>query len=139
MEGDKIIKNEVAIDDRINFLPEFFGMQFMLYGEKLVYLWMKKLCDEYNGGYWTFYKLSNGGYYMAPASYNMMKIKCWLNYFDGELSSDAAGIIPTMFALSKLFSIENIDETDRFVELYLKLQEYAQQHDEKNLIFEAID
>jgi len=76
---------------------------------------------------------------MAPASYNMMKIKCWLNYFDGELSSDAAGIIATMFALSKLFSIENIDETDRFVELYLKLQEYAQQHDEKNLIFEAID
>jgi len=38
IEGDKIIKNEVAIDDRINFLPEFFGMQFMLYGEKLVYL-----------------------------------------------------------------------------------------------------
>jgi hypothetical protein len=42
------------------------------------------------------------------------------DYFDGELSSDAAGIIATMFALSKLFSIENIDETDRFVELYLK-------------------
>ena len=54
-------------------------------------------------------------------------------------AQNIAGIIATMFALSKLFSIENIDETDRFVELYLKLQEYAQQHDEKNLIFEAID
>jgi len=52
-------------------------MQFMLYGENLVYLWMKKLCDEYNGGYWTYYKLSNGGYYMAPASYNMNRFHLW--------------------------------------------------------------
>src|ERR1700688_1442010 len=34
--------------------------------EDAVYRVMRDLAQEYRGGYWHFYELSNGGLYMAP-------------------------------------------------------------------------
>ena len=50
---------------RLNFLPATFGRYFMR-GESLVYAWMRKLSEDYSGGFWHYYTLSNGGHYMAP-------------------------------------------------------------------------
>ncbi len=56
---------KVADDARIHTLPHHFG-RHMLIVEDAVYRWMRRLAPEYSGGYWHFYELSNGGFYMAP-------------------------------------------------------------------------
>lgn len=34
--------------------------------EPRIFAWMDRFCDEYSGGLWSFYTLSNGGAFMAP-------------------------------------------------------------------------
>ncbi len=50
-----------------------------------------KLSSDYHGGYWEFYKLSNGGFYMAQDTGRKFQVFCE-NGFAGELSADALGI-----------------------------------------------
>jgi len=126
----------VADSDRLSFLPNFFGQRLMLQGEGLVFAWMSKLSENYNGGYWHFYTLSNGGFYMAPAFDEPMRISVEGNGFEGELSADAAGIVASLFVLCHL---ANLTEEDRVIELYWGLRDYAATHQESNLIFRAID
>ena len=58
----------VLVDDehRLDFLPTYFGPRLMMRGEALVYGWMRRLAEGYNGGFWNYYTLTNGGFYMAP-------------------------------------------------------------------------
>ncbi|WP_241199367.1 antirestriction protein [Ectopseudomonas oleovorans] len=70
-----IVATRVAEADRLRFLPTYFGpsMLRMLRGEALVFGWMGRLCAAYHGGFWHFYTLSNGGFYMG-GSQNSEKI-----------------------------------------------------------------
>jgi hypothetical protein len=92
----------VPAGSRMNFLPRLFGARHMLKGEFLVYDWMGNLCQDYNGGLWNFYTVKNKGYYMAPADERRLLIRCCGNGFEGEMTSDAAGIVATLFTLSQL-------------------------------------
>ena len=58
------------VDDehRLDFLPTYFGPRLMMRGEALVYGWMRRLAESYNGGFWNYYTLTNGGFYMP---------RCW--------------------------------------------------------------
>jgi hypothetical protein len=66
VEDNAVTASLVTGEARPDFLPFYFGTRRMLRGEALVYGWMKRLCKSYDGGYWHFYTLSNGGFYMAP-------------------------------------------------------------------------
>lgn len=122
--------------ERLSFLPKFFGEKYMIRAESLVYNWMRILCEEYNGGCWHFYTLSNGGCYMALATNNTMRIYVDGNGFSGEMSADAAGIIASLFMLSSLAEINMEDKT---IDLYYLLRDFASEHPEGGLIFRAID
>ena len=63
---DTITRLQVADDQRINITADLFGVYFPLRLEPFVYAMTSKLSDDYGGGYWQFYALSNGGFYMAP-------------------------------------------------------------------------
>ena len=52
-----------------------------------------------------------------------------------EMSSDAAGIVATLYALGNL---ANRTENNRIIELYQALYEYAAGHSERELMLEAI-
>jgi hypothetical protein len=82
----------VADKDRFTFLPSLFGHRFMVRGEELVYRWLDALTEDYTGGYWNFYALTNGGFYMAPAAPKRMRLAVGGNGFSGEMSGDAAGV-----------------------------------------------
>eukprot|EP01036_Dinobryon_divergens_P039708 gene39708-52392_t len=56
----------VASNRRLTFLPTYFGPRLMMRGESLVYAWLRRLSEDYNGGFWNYYELSNGGFYLAP-------------------------------------------------------------------------
>lgn len=49
-----------------------------------------RLSEDYNGGFWNFYTLTNGGFYMAPAGDKRMRLEVDGNGFSGEMSADAA-------------------------------------------------
>lgn len=50
---------------RLTFLPDLFGGDFMT-SEASVYAYAQRYCPEYQGGFWQFYRLPEGGGYMAP-------------------------------------------------------------------------
>src|SRR5699024_5370545 len=74
---------------RLDFLPQLFPGLY-IHGEVYVYENLESIADDYNGGYWNYYTLSNGGYYMAPEGDEALKVTIASNFFDGELSPDAA-------------------------------------------------
>ena len=53
-------------ENRINHTADLFGIQFPLKLEPTIFD-TASMATEYNGGYWEFYALSNGGFYMAPS------------------------------------------------------------------------
>lgn len=125
----------VPDDTRLDFLPDLFGTRRMMRAEALLFDWMRRLCKDYNGGYWLFYSLSNAGAYLAPRAARM-RVQVDTNGFEAEMSADAAGIVATLFMLCQL-----AEETgnDNISELFHKLRDFAAEHAESALIYRAID
>jgi hypothetical protein len=129
-------KSSIVPDaERLAFTPMLFGRHY-LRGESLVYRWMETLCNSYNGGYWDYLTLSNGGGYMAPKFDGNVKICVAGNYFDAEMSADAAGVVASMFALNQL---ANSTRDEEIIERYYALRAYALSHPDSYLIMQAID
>ena len=56
----------VPEDQRLAITEELFGTWFPMRLEPFIYTITERLSKDYNGGYWEFYTLSNGGFYMTP-------------------------------------------------------------------------
>ncbi|MDM0078829.1 antirestriction protein [Variovorax sp. J2P1-59] len=139
-QNELVTASLVADDSRLDFLPFHFGTRHMLRGEAMVYGWMRLLCKAYDGGYWNFYTLSNGGFYMAPDFKGPMRLEVDGNGFRGNVSADAAGVIVTLFALCYLAEeLYGTDGADAVVENYHRLREFVDGHREARAIFRAID
>ncbi|OYY80584.1 MAG: hypothetical protein B7Y34_05690, partial [Methylophilales bacterium 16-45-9] len=82
---------------RIQHTADLFGILFPLSIEPTVYSFASNIATEYNGAYWEFYALSNGGFYMAPSSEESYQVSCE-NGFEGTLSADALGITACLYA-----------------------------------------
>ncbi|MDA3922321.1 MAG: antirestriction protein [Salinisphaera sp.] len=136
--GQSILTTATAVpeDQRMHFLPRFFGHD-MRVGETLVFNWMQELAADYDGGYWTFYELSNGGFYMAPElDCETIRIRCSGNFYNGQMSPDAAGIVATLYALNALVWKTR---RSRHKDMFDRLRDYAGDHAEGPAIFAAID
>lgn len=92
--------------------------------------------QDYGGGFWEFHQLDGQPLYMVPPSKDRYRIACETNGYSGEVSSDAAGIIVTLFTFSHLsFKFES----DHLSDGYQRLYAYAAEHPEASAIFRAID
>lgn len=131
-----IIATIVPEEKRLAVLPRFFSFTQMLHAEALVFAYMAKLSVDYSGGYWHYYTLSNGGFYMAPAIDKAMRIEWNGNGYSGIMTADAAGIIATLFAVNHLAAET---DTDKMTELYHQLLHFACGHPEDKAILAAID
>ena len=135
LEMEIITATKVADEDRLNFWLRHVGMAKMLAFERHVYCWMRRLCSHYDGGYWNFYDLSNGGFYIAPADEKKMWLTWPGNYFNDEMSADAAGIVVTLYALNDF--AEQISPA--FGEKHRQLYDYIESHPEAQAIYAAKD
>lgn len=133
-----ITRHQLEIDRRVSHTAKLFGLQFPLRFEPYVYAVTSRLAAEYHGGYWQFYTLSNGGFYMAPHADRLFRVSCD-NGYEGNLSADALGIAACLYAYSHL----SFDCDDAFVETcteqYHLLREYMLEHAEARGILGAID
>ncbi|MFP3562935.1 antirestriction protein [Paraburkholderia sp. SIMBA_030] len=125
----------VPDERRMEILPRYFG-KHMIRGEIAVYSAMESLCETYHGGFWDYVELSNGAFYMAPRLEGPLPITCDGNGYSGEMSSDAAGIVASLFALNAMaWSTEGAT----FTELYHRVLAFVPSHPEAREIFAAID
>ena len=129
----------VSEKDRLKFLPKHVGL-YMTRFETLVYEWMTRLDEEYTGGYWEFYELDNGGFFLAPSEERDYKLYS-INYNEKVVSNIAAGITVTLFALNSLMVINNISDSmqSQLVDKYYALRDFAANCDEAAKIFSLID
>ena len=134
LEMEIIAATKVADEERLDFWPRHVEMAKILAFEWSVFNWMGILCSEYKGGFWDFYDLSNGGFYIAPDLKHPMRLMWPGNYFDGEMSPDAAGIVATLFTLNSF-----AERSPVFREKYVKLYNYIESHSEAQAIYAAID
>ncbi len=132
-----ITRQRVNEDRRVNHTAEIFGVHFPLRLEPFVFDVTRKLSRDYDGGYWKFYTLSNGGFYMSLETDKTFHVSCE-NGFEGELSADALGITACLYAYSHLSF-----GTDGFADMcgrqYHWLRDYALDHPEAAGILRAID
>ena len=126
---------------RLDFWPQNFGSipQWLLL-EPQAFAWLDRLCDDYNGGFWDFYTLSNGGAFMAPDSDENSEEK-WslfnpMNGNEAEVSAEAAGIIVCLLTYSHHACRT---ENSAMIDHYYRLREYALVHPESGQILSIID
>lgn len=127
----------VPESQRTILTADIFGVYFPLQLEPFVFAMTSKLSDDYSGGYWNFYTLSNGGFYMAPDSAGQFQVVSE-NGYEGFMSADALGITACMYAYSHL-SFGESGFADTCAEHHHWLREYIFGHAEATKIFRAID
>ena len=137
MKESLITADLVSDEMRLQFWPEHFGKipQWMLL-EPRAFAWMDRLCSAYNGGYWNYYTLSNGGAFIAPDSEENWAMFNKLNGNRAEMSSEAAGI-----SVCLLNWIHHACRTSSAAmsEHYYRLREFALNHPESSAIMHIID
>ena len=133
MEEKNITASLVSEEDRMDFLPRHCG-RHMLTFEDSIYAFARVLCPEYDGGYWNFWELDNGGFFMSPRGDEPLLLRCSGNYYEGRMSPQAAGIVITLFALNSI-----CEKDELFIEAYYRLKDFACEHAEASEILAAID
>ena len=132
-----VTRELVPEDQRLEVAERLFGMAFPLQLEPVVYGITDRMAQEYSGGYWDFFTLSNGGFYMAPATDESFEVSCQ-NMYRGVLSADALGITACLYAYSNLsFSLSDIAR--EYARHYHLLREYSVEHAEVMGILGATD
>lgn len=134
---EHITANLVSEHSRLSKVDELFGISFVLRLEPTIYNLASMLAAEYDGAYWEFYSLSNGGFYMAPRGKEIYAVSCE-NRFSGKLSADALGLIAILYAYSTL-SFDGGSFGDICATQYHLVREYMFQHPESMAILRAID
>lgn len=123
--------------DRVQYTSKLFGINFPMNLEPAVFDMAGHLAVDYNGGYWLFYALSNGGFYMAPRSDTIFNVACD-NGYEGRLTGDALGIVACLYAYSHLSFQENALAAI-CADQYHLLRDFMMEHREARAILRAID
>jgi hypothetical protein len=127
----------VPESERMNVADTLFGVRYVTLLEPTIFNMAGMLAAEYDGAYWQFYTLSNGGFYMAPREDTIYDIDC-TNGFHGKLSSSGLGLAACLYAYSHL-SFGSDAFADLCATQYHLVREYMFQHPEAESIARAID
>lgn len=147
-ESDLITRTDITDPRRrLAFIPQLFATP---QGEQMAINFMRLHCANYDGGYWAFYAIQRGiscqGGYIAPPE-GTYRLSIPGNYFDADVSADAAGLIATLFVLNQLsWKVSEMGPRyaltcQALVSRQDALKDYISQikHPERHLIFRAID
>ena len=124
--------------ERLDYTAELFGSHFPLRLEPVVFTVATKMAPEYQGGYWRFWRLSNGGFLMVPTDDRAFTAHS-MNGWQGELSADALGLVACLTAYSHLSFTGVGDFPRECARQYHLLREIVYNHDEVAAILSSID
>jgi len=117
---------------------ELFGSHFPFRVEPFIYSVAAQLSPDYTGGYWEFYRLSNGAFYMAPVSGRRFRVSC-PNGYEGVLSPDGFGVTCSLYCYSNLSFEGNETLARECARQFHGLRDYMLEHEEAAAILRAID
>jgi hypothetical protein len=132
--ADPLTATLVPEDKRLRCLPAHFKREYLRV-ETTVFNFMSRMCDGYNGGYWAFYEVSNGAFFMAPSGEGNITLTS-MNGRSYEVSKLAAGVVVMLFALS-ILSFDT--QEDAIAEQFHLLRDYARSLPEGSKILSLID
>lgn len=132
-----ITRVQVHDDQRIELPADLFGIYFPMRLEPFVYAITSKLSDDYSGGYWQFYTISNGAFYIAPDDDGRFAVISE-NGYECFMSADALGITACLYAYSHL-SFGEDDFAETCARQYHWLREFMFEHSEVRGILGVID
>jgi len=138
MIATQITRELVPEAQRVNVTAELFGNHFPFLLEPTVFNFAGQLSSDYRGGYWAFYLLGNGGFYMAPATEARFRVVCE-NGYEGALSADALGITACLYAYCHLAFTAPTAIALILAEHYHWVREFMFEHPEARQILRAID
>lgn len=128
----------VPDEQRLDFWLNHFGaVKGWATFEIVTFTTMGQFCEAYNGGYWEYCTLSNGGAFIYPdISEEALTLFNMHNCNEAQVSCEAAGIVVCLILYS-IWSFQTKSELmcDRFYQL----RDYALQHPESTAIFHLID
>jgi hypothetical protein len=124
----------VRAGERLRCLPNIAGRRCVML-EHAIYDMLGRMTADYDGGYWHFYTLSNGGFYMAPDTDKIFRLSCD-NMFEGKVGADTAGIIACAMAYSHL---SFLNDGECFAIAYHKLSAFIFQRADAGIIRAALD
>lgn len=144
--------------ERLAFIPQLF---FTEQGDQMVAAWFAAH-SQYSGGFWRYFTVPRGicgriagwtedcitrptGYVVPPEGLYHLIIAS--NYFEAEVSAEAAGIIATLICLNRLnwqvfeMGPEMARVCQGLVDRQDALKDYISiiKHPERDLIYRAID
>ena len=134
-----INKTQCAIGQRLYFLPHYLGRAHAVFQNCLFYL-AKQFLEPYDGGYWEFYHLSNGGFVMALDDHNTITVNS-PNGSSATVDAETASIVVSLMTLSDLsFNLQtDSDELHKVVTSFHALREFALEHPNSNTILKLVD
>ncbi|WP_421355647.1 antirestriction protein [Pseudocitrobacter faecalis] len=138
-EHTVITASAVPDELRIGFWPQHFGtIPQWITLEPQIFVWMDRLCSDYQGGIWRFSTLSNRGAFMAPESDHDEKWTLFnsMNGNGAELTSEAAGMVACLMTYNHHACRT---ECDAMTEHYYRLRDYVLNHPECSAIMHLID
>ncbi|WP_311753874.1 antirestriction protein [Proteus columbae] len=128
----------VPDEQRLDFWLNHFGaVKGWATFEIVTFTTMGQFCEAYNGGYWEYCTLSNGGAFIYPdISEEALTLFNMHNGNEAQVSCEAAGIVVCLILYS-IWSFQTKSELmcDRFYQL----RDYGLQHPESTAIFHLID
>lgn len=128
----------VPDEQRLDFWFNHFGnVKGWTTFEVIIFTTMGQFCDEYQGGYWEYCTLSNGGAFIYPdLSNDPLTLFNPHNGNEVQVSCEAAGIAVCLILYS-IWSFKT--ESEVMCDRFYQLREYALQHSESSAIFHLID
>ena len=138
MNETAIARTLLSTTQRSAYVADLFGPHFPMQFEPHVFDAASLLSPDYHGGYWEFYDLSNGAFYMAPECDTPYRVIC-SNDFEGMLSGDALGLVACLYAYSHLSFIAMKPAATTYARMYHLLREFVMEHREVAQILRATD
>lgn len=137
------IESAIAItrvpdEQRLDFWFNHFGsVKGWATFEIVTFTTMGQFCEAYNGGYWEYCTLSNGGAFIYPdISEEELTLFNMHNGNEATVSQEAAGIAVCLILYS-IWSFQT--ESEVMCDRFYQLRDYALQHPESAAIFHLID
>lgn len=134
-----IIYTECLNDaQRVSVPAKLFGAAgFALKLEPTIFSMARMLSNDYQGGYWEMYSLSNDGFFMAPSADGLL-VTTSPNGSTGSMTAEAFGVTVCLFTYSHL-SFGDGPLAEACADHYHLLREYALDHPEARAILGCID
>jgi hypothetical protein len=123
---------------RINYTAKLFGNHFPMQLEPFIFDMARRLSEDYRGGLWHFYALTNEAFYMAPDLPETFLVQSQ-NGYQGTMSADALGITACLYAYSHLSFTGRGEFAETCARHYHRLLEYTFEHLEATQILACID